>query len=797
MLSFKKFDIVARDRFQYCSLFGASLGIKTSMAHLSPLIVRSRDVGNGFMAIPVEYQSSESFRLQAVSPAALQYMPRDVRNWLVPAGAVDLDIVNSAPVLLSSVAARHGIQCLYLDEFAKNPGRLFSTFHGGNSKSELKGMVLFGDPSINLGESFKPVREDVQRIYLALVDLPAYRHIRDAVDRLVNEERPKKKQKTGDNPQEPVAVSSPNRQGKFLSRLYFHWESEIMACMIRAAYEEGHFNVSHSTLVYDGLIIHPRHGVEIQDIIHHLQSAVNSEYAFDIELKAKPMPTSINQDLSKAPEEIVISGGDDHAANVMAFLLRDDLVKSGDFSLFARTQGGLWIGGGAIGSKNPAVQWTRNAIANANLKCEFNDTMKPFGLTFKTQNDIMGCLWPKLPTNTRFVRDLVFNSKLKLRFTNGYYQFGNSLNEKTGCYGEFKEGQEMDSMVQINYTFPRYIKEDVEFVMDNVLKPIFDGTEEGLLETFLCDVARAMAGHADKTTIMMTGQRNCGKSIIGQFITTILGDYTTKLPATILGYRANGGDGLTDCKWVCDIESVRIGMVSEGKETEQGSGVRFSSEVIKQVQSLKEGIKARQIFDTQKVYYSLMALLVMMNEVPLMDCEAAKMFRIYSILSKFVSAEEKAAKPFNIEWKIRNEEVEAWSQSPVFKHYQDAFLHIVLKAYRPYQMPLLSNMQAEVDDIVDDNPLVEAIERVIQITGNQDEYVPVSEIKKSMKSVFPSIETRMREFNQTLFSMIREHCKDKSIIIHKAGLHSLEKFRNCNVRIDGKLTKVYLGIALK
>lgn len=814
MLSIKKHDLVIKSRLEYYSLFGKSLYQGTSTDNLNRYLSKAVKKEGDFLAIPVTYEVGDSGRLCSTSGACLQYFPKDIRNWLIPDGAVDVDIVNAAPTILAQVGDKHGLDLPNLKEFADNTKAYLNQFNGGTKTSQLKGKILFADPNtaITTDDTIRIwldlVRSDLHKLYQATVNMATYASLKESVDTAIielkeaekDEESKKKKRKTEDGSSQGKPMEHYNHQGKFLSRLYFYWETKIIKTMLEAADEEGYFESKYTSLIYDGMVVYPRRGSRIEDTIVHLENAVMMDHDIAIKLQCKPIVTNITQDIDEKPEEIIVES-DDQAARIMAFILGDSVKKIGDASLVAKSASGLWYGGSGFDKKNPAMGHIRNQLALANMKTIrlFNGAEKevPYSVQSTYQDHAITCLLPKLPMDKYFMRNIVLESRRKLRFMNGYYEFQDSIDEKTGYYGTFYEDAHMDSMVEVPQDFPPFVQEDVDFVIQNVLLPIFDNTEDGLLESFLCDIARCLAGHADKSTIMMTGTRNCGKSVIGQFITTIFGPYVSTLPASILGYRSTSGDGLTENKWVCGIENTRIGIVSEGKEAEAGSGVQFSGETMKQVQSLKEGVMARQIYCEQRKYYSLMSVLLLMNEVPKMDVEAVKNVRIYKIATKFVTKEDKKAMPFITEFKLRNEEVEAWSQSSKFKNLQDAFLHIIFRAYRPQQQPPLESMIGAISDIVSEDPMTLAIDAKLEITGCYEDFVPIADTKNAIRSMYKSVDTKIQEFNQTLYTKVMQARKENGLNDIRTTFMSKDKFSRGVKRIGNKTHKVYYGIRFK
>ena len=70
---------------------------------------------------------------------------------------------------------------------------------------------------------------------------------------------------------------------------------------------------------------------------------------------------------------------------------------------------------------------------------------------------------------------------------------------------------------RINRNFPTRNEADIKHVMDKILKPIFDNTEQ--LEYVLHSLSRSMAGYVeDKKWFNWVGMRNCGKSVLTMFL---------------------------------------------------------------------------------------------------------------------------------------------------------------------------------------------------------------------------------------------------------------------------------------
>jgi hypothetical protein len=808
MLSLRKNDLVNLPRLKYLSLFPHAFDKGISPDGVRAYINKAVAVKGEVAAVPVGYDNAATGRLQAKG-ASMQYFNKNVRAWLSPPGAVDLDIANSAPTIIYQVGLKHGAAMHYLKDFLDNYQDRLAQFGEDADMAKVKGRIMFTHPDDPISRDpaitgwLNPLRAEIGGLYQLASSLPEYRRINDMVNDAIDKEKidsSKRKSKKRDvegeekEAEQDEPAKNSNRQGKFMSRLYFHYESLLVGEMIKAL-DESQVDVRAVSLVYDGMIVYPRSPNVLEELMEKLETSVKDATGFAIKLRSKPMETDIKVDINKLPDESVITGGDNQAADIMVFKMRDDIKRITAGSLVARGHNGLWIGNGKKGSDNPAMGIIRSVIGPMNMKKMSSEGKNVvYSANYTSQVSISNCMLHKLEQDEGFLKRLVLGTQRKLQFKDGYYEFMPGLNEETGVYGRFVPDGRFDSGVMIGRRFPVRVQENVDFVMDKVLKPIFLNTEPQLLETFLSDLSRGVAGHTDKSTILMVGERNCGKSIINQFLRASLGAYTCIVPAGVLTFRG-AGDGYLENKWILDTEHARVAIISEGKETDSTSGVRFSSETIKQFQSLKEGVMTRGLHSDQREVCSLATIFMMLNEVPKMDAEAIKMFRMYSMSTKFVSREEKESSPFNTEFQLRNPAVDNWSQSDEYSHYQDAFFHILLDHYTPEQKPPLPSMIATIEDILEDDQIIEAITNCLIITGDVEDVVPQKKVRDVMKLAYSAVANRSREFNQVLFGMIRKYMIKDSIPA-RGPLVDKSKFTKYTKRFDGVKHKAYAGIRL-
>ena len=155
----------------------------------------------------------------------------------------------------------------------------------------------------------------------------------------------------------------------------------------------------------------------------------------------------------------------------------------------------------------------RNDVINANIQYQLMDGSYKSYSKAKCNQDkcISQVIAFGFENNDKFYDDILDSTKTYLPFKDCIYSFKDN---KTYTYAEKPD---IHFVQRINRDFPTRNDENIKYVKDKILTPIFDNHDQ--LKYVLHSLARAMAGYVeDKVWFNWVGMRNCGKSVLTMFL---------------------------------------------------------------------------------------------------------------------------------------------------------------------------------------------------------------------------------------------------------------------------------------
>jgi len=739
-------DVFKAKELRYLSLFAASYD---DSAHAAPglkgIMERASLVDGDMARLQVVYEP-KTYRLQAQGGLSIQHLPKKVRNALLPDGAVDIDMVNSAPNILAQICHRHGIHCLQLDDFVRNYQERMRDLSQSTTKPKVvKNILLFGGEGVDihdipgwaalLKQEVAGCAEQLKRHY--------ERQWNEAVqvDRENKEEREKKKRRKDREYTE-------NIPGLFLSRLYFMHESQVLEAMDVEGRRCG-FWLDDVTFMFDGMVVNPTGDIDLE----RLQQGILDSTGFEVTLMTKPLLPKMNVDITDIPKPPVIVGHHLQAAEVMALLLHGKALRSRGEVYVCRK--GLWTSELQSVDEFLTYQTAITNILKQTVKANEEVVNMPFTANQREARCVANLVKSMLPERDDFAKELVLGSEGKVAFLNGFWEFEDEKDPETGLYGLFHVNEFFPTAVRIERDFPPRIAEDIAFIKTNILDPPFDGATEGIQEKFMASLSRALAGRIDKRTNLLTGGRDSSKSLTMQFVRNALQAYTCNADSSTFAIKSGSmNDNFRENAWVFDIEHARIAVASEGKQTSTKEVV-FSGEALKKVQSAKEGIMARKLRQAQQEAYSLATYFLLMNDVPKFEpADAIERCHMFTFNNRFVTAAEKVENPYRAGYKIANPMVEQWVRDP---RYTAALIWVLIESYDPKPVEANEEMKESIAQLMDDTG-PNMYYNKLDITMDTNDKVLQSEMLKVLKVECPSIgHIRIRRELQTIMD---EECRE-------------------------------------
>ncbi len=744
-------DVVMTNRIKYLSMMASSYPETSAWTNSAFKLYEEKMAAmtENISTVEIQYDRDEFGRLQPEKSSSkglcLTRMSKDVRHWLIPEKMVDIDIANAMPSILCGVAEKHRIRCYELKKFVHN---YYAYMHDlGNvcdNAKEVRSRLFSGCAfrvKAGLPSWCKDVRDDAMMIAGELRDY--YPEIWDMAvkkEETVREEMgpPGKKSKTDDYVD--------NTKGVFLSYLYQKFEGEVLDKIDSAGRSFGYWD-DRVSLMYDGLLVYSLKEIDLERV----KAYVNHETGFALDIVIKPTETNLGWTTHDIPRPVIVTKDKGHteAAKIMMMALDGKYVKDATLNDYVLSDGGVWYRNekekkDELFKYCDGMQFVRKKAIKASEEEMDEDgedaEYLAFGSIHSNCTSIVNSFRALAPVSYHvddFAAKVISESVGKIAFLDGYWQFCNGPQGDDGIYGRFVKGGRFNTFNKISCNFPKYNHQDVDEVMNRVFIPIFDNSEEGAMDFFLTGLARAIAGHGDdKRTYLMLGPRNSGKSLIFQLVDTAIRSYCVNVPSSVFAARGGpSGDAYLSGSFMVGAELARV---IKSSELPVGTSAKdkpcFDGNKIKNLQSMKEGVKARGLYERERVYYSMATAFFMFNDNPTFHpADSIQMCQILELQNEFVMAEEKDKNEItrtNKRLKVRDVELEELCRS---ERYANAFLWIMFQSYKPHALlPLEGNQyhqeaitMGQGDDIYHD---------VFTVTRSRDDSVRFSDLKKELEN---------------------------------------------------------------
>ena len=715
MQAITRLDVYRPDRIKYLSHFAGSIDKAQKYAKVFPDLYER--TSNGQVSMIYEQHENGRFYPKGLSMTA---MNKEVRNWLAVEGAVDIDIINSAPVIITEVCRRHDVACVYFNDFVQH-------YHDYRNDVEdfkdLKNNVLFGSHPLRAHSPGWARRMRSERDIMVQELAQHYPTIMDrAIDKNAdNRATPKRTRIEGEDD-----AHVDNVDGLFISYLYTREEGIVLQAMDEAGRSLGMWDDAVSW-IHDGMMVHYPRDINLVAI----EGYIADKTGVHVKLAFKPLTPVIDIDPTKFPDIIHIHDGHLEAAKYLCMALGDTYIRDQYDEQYVKSNG-TWSNYEETVKDHLLKTCMGMNMKRVTIGKDEEEKLSLFSSMTDVAQRIVKAAKPMLAkcTNNDFAKDLVLGGEGKIFFKNGAWDFDQ---------GMFINGDPTNTMRRIIHDFPPRIQTDIDFVMDNIINPIFDTTEDGTVEVFLQAVSRAIAGKMDKATYIVFGPRNSGKSLLFQLVAASFGRYVGTVPsATFAVGHSGGGDAFRGNGFMVSIEHTRVVKMSELPPDNGKSKVKLDGSKIKIFQSMKEGVEARALNKMQKTYYSLGTGFFLLNDVPeFSPADSFDQCILFELPNQFVSPDQMPTGPKEF-WthdeahrRLAVPDVEKWIQQPKVCN---AFIHIILHAYKETRVEPLPSMIAAKHEMAigtgDD-----AYEAVVEVTMEKEDVVVITDLRDALASV--------------------------------------------------------------
>lgn len=396
-----------------------------------------------------------------------------------------------------------------------------------------------------------------------------------------------------------------------------------------------------------------------------------------------------------------------------------------------------------------------------------DDNYLPVHSNIKPIHDLTEFILKTSPVNDSFRDDIWNNTKSKIYFRNGYLDFKNNKfieNDKERLTFGYID---RDFIISNNQEIRKEIYE-------KVFKPIFsirdnehssnDHIRNQLLNNFLYRLKRMMGGNIeDKEWLVIQGQRNSGKSVMGDLTYNAFSNYYIKFSnaENFLYNKNRGADEAKNNSFLLNYEFCKLVITQEVSNI--GNPI-FCGNKIKKFTSGGDSIEARQNYQDERNFKLQGGLMVCCNDFPDVSPTDTKEFmKLYELTSKFIK-ENEPQKYNNISYYIKDNSIkeEFIKRDDVLNEY----INIIFESKNIEFPKSLYEEFMECEDLDDDKLL-----NLFEITENENDKITNDELK-SIKNIY-KITFTLKKI-KTLLKGIRAKDYRNN---HSRGLSGL-KFKN-------------------
>lgn len=363
--------------------------------------------------------------------------------------------------------------------------------------------------------------------------------------------------------------------------------------------------------------------------------------------------------------------------------------------------------------------------------------------------EIVKWLFSKCPVNDNLINELWEQTKGKIYFKNGYYDFNTSSFEKN----------DMNSFVNISRELSMKSNPDIRNqIYEKVLDPIFsiennnDNTERIQLRDFyLKTIARVMAGCIeDKNWLACTGERNCGKGLLSDLLKFTFEEYIGSTNAENFLLNNRNEEEAKANSFMFDFQFKRAIICNEVSQKERGRTV-FDGNKIKKAHSGGDFVEMRQLYQNKINVRFQSTVIFNLNDLPDINPTDANEKRIlFDFNSKFIKPNEK--RPFsNISYMDADDSIK--THFIKLPEVQNEFALILIEAFSKNATYPERLIEEQEEDCEEDN--IESFLKMFTITKNPKDVVSNKEVKELLKK-----EKSMFTFSKVKKMLIGKGCRD-------------------------------------
>ncbi|CDI70052.1 DNA replication protein [Zamilon virus] len=697
-------------------------------AYYKKVFKTKREEGDEIGYVKVKYYYSDKLedtgRVYAEKGQSLQSFKKSIRGFINNGINTDIDMKNSHPTLITQYCKKKDILCPYLVDYVNRREKILediSSFHK-ISRDKAKELILklcyLGSYKLtnDNGESYTPTKK--------LKFLTKFKEEAEYIAEKVAKKETSLYEKIKDN------NDCKNKLAVVLSILAQRLEHKCLMAMYDYFTSK---KIKVSTLCFDGMLINS-FDEDIKVLLKGCEKYVYDKTEYKINLEEKPMNYELDFEV---PDHSIYVSSDCDCQEKLFELEGAEKFKFCNKKLYIFDENT-----GMFDDNNHILfRYLRKhqMYLNVIISTDKNGVHKTknYGTDHTLREKVVGFV-KDVSEDNNWLKRTAKSSLGYLLFKDGIYNF------KTGT---FTEGFDPKIVFKcgVPYKFPKYDKDLVKKAYRLSFKKLFDNPKP-----MITALACALAGDIKlKKMYFCPGRSNAGKSYLIMMLQYCFGGYIGDFNGANLLYQKNDSrDEAAKFRWAYKLAHTRILMSNEMPM----KGSVLDGIMIKRLASGGDNIVGREHQESEESFKPNFTVFCMFNDVPNIEpFDQAVMNRlVYNEFPYvFVDEEDVDKKPY---YKLKDNNIESKFET---KDFMKGFIHLFLDAYQDYLKNGMPEFDPEVKEkwtaeTKQNDIVIETIKEHYEITGKDNDKVPVSDMKKFKNSHKEFKDISLNRFNDIL-----------------------------------------------
>jgi hypothetical protein len=349
--------------------------------------------------------------------------------------------------------------------------------------------------------------------------------------------------------------------------------------------------------------------------------------------------------------------------------------------------------------------------------------------------DLVYSVKAKAPKDNKFIQNIWEETRFKLYFKNGYYDF----KQKKFIKGKFNR-----TPIKIDRDYNDSVSlQSYNDLYKNILLPIFsiktkeeEPVRNRLMEYFLYRMSRIMAGHIeDKKWVLLEGLRNSGKGVLTLLLENAFERYVKITNSGNFVYKELSTDEAKKQSWMIDYQFVRLAFTQEitiNKNSKTSNKV--DGNMIKKFCSGGDSIEARKNHKDEYQFKIQSSLMICCNDMPDIEPTDTKEFcDEFQMKSKFLTPEqeETETKIPTFTYYTADDKVKQYVKE---NEYIDAFIQLLIQSYNnPVNYP--KEIKQQLEDVKEEDDYVK-LYNLFTITNNKKDFISNNSLQEKIDEKF-------------------------------------------------------------